>query len=121
MLNISSCSFASLNADNYTVIEYISVPYFAGCVDIYYFGHDAEPKYNVGDTIFLQEVDNITLGQIYFVFTRSERFIRAIHPATNDEAYRLVPLNPSFPEQEVKKSDILQAYKVVGTISREQT
>lgn len=121
VLNISSYSFASLNADNYPVIEYVSVPYFSGCVGIYYFGHDAEPKYNVGDTIFLQEVDNITLGQIYFVFTKDERFIRAIHPAHNDEAYRLVPLNPSYPEQEVKKKEIIQAYKVYGAISREQT
>lgn len=121
VLNISSCSFASLNADNYPVIEYVSVPCFSGCVGIYYFGHDAEPKYNVGDTIFLQEADSITPGQIYFIFTRAERFIRTILPATNDEAYRLVPLNPSLPEQEVMKKDIIQAYKVYGAISREQT
>lgn len=121
VLNISACSFASLNTDNYPVIEYVSIPCFSGCVGIYYFGHDAEPKYNVGDTIFLREADSITLGQIYFIFTRSERFVRAILPATDDEAYRLIPLNPSFPEQEIKKQDILQAYKVFGAISREQT
>lgn len=121
VLNISVRSLASLNADNYPVIEYVSIPCFSGCVGIYYFGHDAEPKYNVGDTIFLREADSITLGQIYFIFTRSERFVRAILPATNDETYRLVPLNPSFPEQEIKKQDILQIYKVFGAISREQT
>lgn len=121
VLNISANSTASLNADNYQVIEYVSVPCFSGCVGIYYFGHDAEPKYNVGDTIFLQEADSITPGQIYFIFTRAERFIRAILPTTNDEAYRLVPLNPSYPEQEVKKKEIIQAYKVYGAISREQT
>lgn len=121
VLNISACSFASLNADNYPVIEYVSIPYFSGCVGIYYFGHDAEPKYSVGDTIFLQEADSITLGQNYFILTRSERFIRTILPANDDEAYKLVPLNPSFPEQELKKKEILQAYKVVGAISREQT
>lgn len=121
VLNISACSSISLNADNYPVIEYVSVPYFSGCVGIYYFGHDAEPKYNVGDTIFLQENDTITPGQIYFVFTRSARFIRTILPADTDEAYRLVPLNSSYPEQEINKKDILQVYNVVGKISREQT
>ena len=121
VLNVSANSTATLNADNYPVIEYVSVPHFSGCVGIYYFGRDAEPKYNVGDTVFLRQADSITPGQTYFVFTKSERFIRAILPATNDDAYRLVPLNPSYPEQEIKKKDIQQAYKVFGAISREQT
>lgn len=121
VLNISANSTATLNEDNYPVIEYVSVPYFAGCIGIYYFGRDAEPKYNIGDTIFLRQADSITLGQIYFVLTKSERFIRSIFPATNEDNYRLVPLNQSYPEQEVKKKDILQAYKVFGSISREQT
>ena len=121
ILNTSTISSFSLNIDNYTAIEYVSVPCFSGCVGIYYFGKDAAPKYNVGDIIFLREADSITLGQIYFIFTASERFIRAIFPATNDEAYRLVPLNHSYPEQEVKKKEIIQAYKVYGAISREQT
>ncbi len=121
ILNISANSTASLNEDNYPVIEYVSVPYFSGCIGIYYFGHDAAPKYNVGDIIFLQQADSITLGQIYFVITTSERFIRTILPATNEDYYRLVPLNTSHPEQEIKREDILQAYKVFGSISREQT
>lgn len=121
VLNVSANSTATLHADNYPVIEYVSVPYFSGCVGIYYFGRDAEPKYNVGDTIFLHQADSITLGQIYFICTKSERFIRAILPSTNEDNYRLVPLNQSYPEQEVKKKDILQAYKVFGAISREQT
>lgn len=121
VLNISANSTATLNEDNYPVIEYVSVPYFSGCIGIYYFGRDAEPKYNVGDTIFLHQADSITLGQTYFVCTKSERFIRAILPSTNEDNYRLVPLNQSYPEQEVKKKDIQQAYKVFGAISREQT
>lgn len=121
VLNISANSTATLNEDNYPVIEYVSVPYFSGCIGIYYFGHDAAPKYNIGDTIFLHQADSITLGQIYFIFTKSERFIRAILPSTNEDNYRLVPLNQSYPEQEVKKKDILQTYKVFGAISREQT
>lgn len=121
VLNISACSSISLNTDNYPVIEYVSVPYFSGCVGIYYFGHDAEPKYNVGDTIFLQKADSIILGQTYFIITRSERFIRTILPANNDEAYSFVPLNTSYPKQNINKNDILQIYKVIGAISREQT
>lgn len=121
VLNVSANSTATLHADNYPVIEYVSVPHFSGCVGVIYFGRDAEPKYNVGDTVFLRQADGITPGQTYFVFTKSERFIRAILPATNDDAYRLVPLNPSYPEQEIKKKDIQQAYKVFGAISREQT
>ena len=120
ILNTSTILSFSLNTDNYAVIEYVAVPCFSGCVGIYYFGKDAAPKYNVGDIIFLREADSITLGQIYFIFTNSERFIRAIFPGANDEVYRLVPLNPSIPELEVKKKDIMHAYKVVGAISREQ-
>lgn len=121
ILNISANSTASLNEDNYPVIEYVSVPCFSGCIGIYYFGHDAAPKYNVGDIIFLQQANSITLGQIYFIITTSERFIRTILPATNEDNYRLVPFNTSYPEQEIKREDILQAYKVFGSISREQT
>lgn len=121
VLNITANSSSRLSADNYSVVEYVSIPYFSGCVGIYYFGHDAEPKYNVGDTIFLQEANTIILGQNYFIFTKSGRFIRTILPADNDDSYRLVALNPSYPDYEIKKRGILQVYKVVGAISRELT
>lgn len=121
ILNISTRSSISLNTDNYPVIEYVSIPCFSGCVGICYFGHDAEPKYNAGDTVFIRESETITLGRIYFVITTSTRFIRVILPSDNDATYKLAPLNSSYPEQDIDKNDILQVYEVIGAISREQT
>lgn len=121
ILNVSGNSIARLNADNYPVIEYVTVPVFSGCVGIYYFGNDAEPKYDVGDIIFLREVTEVILGQIYFVVTKTDRFIRIILPSTKDECYNLVSINSSFPNIEIAKKDFLQTYKIVGSITREQT
>lgn len=121
VLNISANSTASLNTGNYPVIEYVSVPYFSGCVGIYYFRYDAEPRYMFGDVIFLQETCNIIPGQIYLFFLGSNWLIRRVLPSDSDSAYNLVALNSFYPDYEVCKNDILQAYKIVGTISREQT
>lgn len=121
VLNISANSTASLNAGNYPVIEYVSVPYFSGCVGIHYLRYDAEPRYMFGDTIFLQEANNVMPGQIYLFFTGSDWFIRRALLTDKSGTYNLVALNSYYPDYEVKKKDILQMYKIVGTISREQT
>lgn len=121
ILNVSVSATHQLNAENYPIIEYVTIPCFAGCVGVYYFSEDAKPNYKAGDIIFLQEVKNITLGQNYFIQTKSEKFIRAIFQNTDNESYKLVPLNVSYSEHEIKKKDILHVYRIFGKISREQT
>lgn len=121
ILNVSASANNKLNAENYPIIEYVTIPCFAGCVGVYYFSEDAKPNYKAGDIIFLQEVNNIILGQNYFIQTKSEKFIRTIFQTTDNDSYKLVPLNVSYPEQEIKKNDIKHVYRIFGKISREQT
>lgn len=38
-----------LSTTNFPVIEYVSIPAFAGCLGFIYYGKDAAPKYEAGD------------------------------------------------------------------------
>lgn len=108
-----------LNANNYPVIEYVSIPVFAGCVGITYYGKDALPKYDSGDVIFVQPTeDEITVGSLYFVTTSKFRFIRYVYPSDDSNAYNFKAINRAFENIILNKADIIHAYKVVGAISR---
>lgn len=119
-----------INASNYPIAEYISVPSFVGCVGIVYYSKDALPKYDKGDVIFIKpETRGITFGQKYFVVTRNEKTIRLIYSGREKGLLRLVTLNTEvskkgvslYPDFEIAEKDILFLYKIVGSISREQT
>lgn len=119
-----------INSSNYPVIEYVSVLAFVGCIGIAYYGKDALPKYDKGDIIFIKpETRGITFGQKYFVATRNEKMIRLIYSGREKGLLRLVALNTEankkgvslYPDLEIAEKDILFLYRIVGSISREQT
>lgn len=118
-----------LSTMNFPVIEYVSVPAFSGCLGIIYYGKDAAPKYEAGDIVFiLPEADGITPGRKYLIVTNNDRFVRVVYAGGRKDHVRLSALNHStdteglrlYPDTEIKSSDILYAYKIVGSISREQ-
>lgn len=118
-----------LSTINFPVIEYVSIPAFAGCLGFIYYGKDAAPKYEAGDIIFiLPETEAIAPGRKYLIITDNDRFVRFAYEAEKKGRVRLSAINPAtdtegariYPDTEIKLSDILHAYKVVGSISREQ-
>ncbi len=121
ILNIAVLNDLSkeLNESNYPVIEYVSIPAFAGCIGIPYYGKDALPKYDSGDVIFVQPTeDEITVGSLYFVTTSKFRFIRYACSSENNNTYIFKATNQNFEDVTLSKADIIHAYKVVGAISR---
>ena len=118
-----------LSTTNFPVIEYVSIPAFAGCLGFIYYGKDAAPKYEAGDIIFiLPETETIAPGRKYLIITGNDRFVRFAYEAEKKGRVRLSAINPAtdtegariYPDTEIKVSEILHAYKVVGSISREQ-
>lgn len=121
ILNIAVLNDLSkeLSESNYPVIEYVSIPAFAGCVGIPYYGKDALPKYDSGDVIFVQPTEEeITVNSLYFVITSKFRFIRCAYPSENNDTYIFKAINQNFEDVTLNKVDIIHAYKVVGAISR---
>ena len=119
-----------INALNYPIAEYISVPSFVGCVGIVYYSKDALPKYDKGDVIFIKpETQGLQLGKKYLVVTKTEKTIRFVCSGGENGLLRLVALNTEankkgvslYPDLEIAEKDILFLYKIVGSISREQT
>lgn len=130
ILNLQPHTDAS-NFSNVQVIEYVSVPAFAGTHGVIYYGNDAVPKYENGDIIFITpQNDGLVFGQKYLFITKSGRYVRQVYSSNLGEDYlRLTPLNTStdeagqrlHPSHDIKKSEILFTFKIVGAISREQT
>ena len=119
-----------LKADNFTTKEYVYIPSFSNCIGITYYGKDAAPRYDTGDIVFfLPSSTEIQQGQIYLITTNGGRFIRsvfkidkngcailrAICQTTTEDNFSL------FADMKIHISQILCAYKIVGSISRSQT
>lgn len=119
-----------INASNYPIAEYISVPSFVGCVGIVYYSKDALPKYDKGDIIFIKpETQGLQLGKKYLVVTKTEKTIRFVCSGGENGFLRLSAINTEFakkdqrlyPDLLINENDILFLYRIVGSISREQT
>lgn len=84
-------------------------------------GHSMEPKINHGDIIALRKssVEDILYGEIYAVVTNSIRTIKIIRKSRKPNMLRFIPINiDEFDEKEYPISDILQIYKVIGSIRK---
>lgn len=118
-----------LSTTNFPVIEHVCIPAFTGCLGFIYYGKDAEPRYEAGDIIFiLPKTEAIKPGRKYLIITDNDRFVRLACEAKKKDYIRLSAINLAtdaqgariYPDTEIKTSDILHAYKVVGSISRDQ-
>lgn len=84
-------------------------------------GHSMEPKINHGDIIALRKssVEDILYGEIYAVVTNSIRTIKIIRKSRKPNMLRFIPINiDEFDEKEYSISDIIQIYKVIGSIRK---
>lgn len=118
-LDVRMKNEADFTEDNYPVLEYVSIYAFNGCTGVTVYGNEAAPKYNSGDVVFFLPSDkDIIAGCTYLIVTKTERLIRKCFP--DSRTIRLEPFSPVYPTRNIRKQDILHAYKIVGTISREQ-
>lgn len=118
--------------DETKVIEYVTIPSLKDCVGIILYGDSMLPNYMSGDVIFVKKKSDynvIDFGRAYLVITKDDRFVKCVLPSKRDESMlRLSSFNKDtdiqgeriYPDFEISKTDILQLYKVVGSLRREQ-
>lgn len=87
-------------------------------------GNSMSPTINSGDIIALKYINDwsayINFGEIYGLVTRNNlRTIKIIRKGSDDEHFRLVPINTDeYDEQEISKANILHVFKIEGVIKR---
>lgn len=84
-------------------------------------GHSMEPKINHGDIIALHQctLNDIQYGEIYAVVLDTIRTIKILRRSPNPDKLRFIPINTNdYDEQEFDKSRIINAFEVIGSISK---
>lgn len=111
------------------VVGYVNIPDFTGCYGITVYGDSMHDKYASGDTIFVREIKDKSLidnGQPYVVITDEDRLLKMVY--IEQDELKLVSYNTicnpdgrrKYPDMEIKGSQILHLYKVVGKLARTQ-
>lgn len=78
-------------------------------------GDSMEPKYEGGDEVAIKRVtDFIEWGKTYVLDTREGAVIKRLYD--NGECFRCVSYNKEYPDFEVRKSDVIDVYRVVGLL-----
>ena len=87
-------------------------------------GHSMEPEISHGDIIALRRIEDwsfLLYGEIYAIVTKNNlRTVKRLGPDTVDGSYTLIPSNksPDYAPQEIKKSDLLAVFEVLGCMKR---
>lgn len=84
-------------------------------------GHSMEPKINHGDIIALRQctLNDIQYGEIYAVVLDTIRTIKILRRSPDPSKLRFIPINTEdYDEQEFDKSRIMNAFEVIGSISK---
>lgn len=81
-------------------------------------GHSMEPLIANGDIIVLERIEDLSwlpLGEIYaIVTTNGMRTVKRLMRADDDTCYRLQPVNPDYPEQDIPKDLIQHAFLILA-------
>lgn len=134
ILAIQGCAGAGigLDGDENKIVEYVSIPSFAGCTGISVYGDSMYPDYKSGDIVFVRrihDIQDIDYGKSYLIITREDRLLKKIYESTfGDEYLRLCSTNMTlnqagerlYPDRNIPTDNILFLYKVVGSLRREQ-
>ncbi|MDR1555707.1 MAG: S24 family peptidase, partial [Tannerellaceae bacterium] len=121
-----------LEGDENKVLEWVNIPNFKGCVGITVFGDSMYDKYKSGDILFVRPVFNrlgFEPGQCYVVITREDRFLRYVYESEKGDDYIVlsahnIEVNPDgrkkYPDKIIYADDLVNMYKVVGRLIRDQ-
>lgn len=134
IIDIQGCAGAGigLDGDENKIVEYVSIPSFAGCTGISVYGDSMYPDYKSGDIVFVRrihDIQDIDYGKSYLIITREDRLLKKIYESTfGDEYLRLCSTNMTlnqagerlYPDRNIPTDNILFLYKVVGSLRREQ-
>ena len=87
-------------------------------------GHSMEPEITHGDIIALRKIDDwrfLPFGEVYAIVTKNDmRTVKRIGPAADPDCFMLIPTNksPEYVPQEIRKSDIMHVFEVMGCMKR---
>lgn len=87
-------------------------------------GHSMEPEISHGDIIALRKINDwsyIPFGEVYAIVTRNDmRTVKRLAKGSSEDTFTLIPTNksPEYAPQEIKKSDILCMYEVMGCMKK---
>lgn len=108
------------NPDYYINFEPFNIP---GAVWCNVSGKSMEPEISNGDMILLKEVsswqDYIDFDDIYGIVTNNGfRTIKRIKKGPSKDTFTLVPANPNYEEQEIRKEMISHIFKVLCAVKK---
>lgn len=87
-------------------------------------GHSMEPKISHGDIIAIKEVVNwqefLNMGETYAIVTTNNlRTVKVIRKGSDENKYRLVPINiKEYDEQEISKNMVMRVFEVLGCMKK---
>ena len=107
------------------IVEYVSIPSFAGCTGIVYHAKNGHSKYSSGDTIFVKRASlnaDIEFGHTYLIVTGTDRYLKTVYKSQQGKDFITVSSGSNSPDTnfDIRIKNINYHYKVVGYIRREQ-
>ena len=107
------------------IVEYVSIPSFAGCTGIVYHAKNGHSKYSSGDTIFVKRASlnaDIEFGHTYLIVTGTDRYLKTVYKSQQGKDFITVSSGSNSPDTnfDIRIKNINYLYKVVGYIRREQ-
>lgn len=101
---------------------YINIPIFSqGSIAVRITGDSMYPKFRHGDIIVCKRIMNpefIIYGEIYLIITKSDNFrtVKYLIKGNGKDELIMKPYNEAFQDQAIPKEEILQLYRVLGSI-----
>ena len=107
------------------IVEYVSIPSFAGCIGIVYHAKNGHSKYSSGDTLFVKRASlnaDIEFGHAYLIVTGTDRYLKTVYKSQQGKDFITVSSGSNSPDTnfDIRIKNINYLYKVVGYIRREQ-
>lgn len=107
------------------IVEYVSIPSFAGCIGIVYHAKNGHSKYSSGDTLFVKRASlsaDIEFGHTYLIVTGTDRYLKTVYKSKQGKGFVALSSDSNSPDTDfdIKIKNITHIYKIVGLLRRVQ-
>ena len=107
------------------IVEYVSIPSFAGCIGIVYHVKNGHSKYSSGDTLFVKRASlntNIEFGKTYLIVTDTDRYLKTVYKSQQGKDFVALSSDSNSPDTDfdIKIKNITHIYKIVELLRRVQ-
>ena len=107
------------------IVEYVSIPSFAGCIGIVYHAKNGHSKYSSGDTLFVKRASlnaDIEFGHTYLIVTGTDRYLKTVYKSKQGKGFVALSSDSNIPDTDfdIKIKNITHIYKIVGLLRRVQ-